>query len=199
MNSDVLTGSGLQSGFVLAVLIAAVLLAGHLGGTAGLVKRVAQVALGLVLAMVVLSATNAFHGPPVVPAAELEAALGSDMELLKGIDKSAERNSEVGTIHTGLGIIFVLLGVVMLGRLNVITPAFLLGGVLLVLFGAPAVGGTDSLNPLLSLLNSVVPGALGDAGTGREIAQFAVLVVGALALAGLMHWRWEDHSGNDAK
>ena len=63
MSADFFTGSGLQSGFVLAVLIAAVLLANHLGGSAGLMKRITQVALGLVLMLLIFSATTAFHGP----------------------------------------------------------------------------------------------------------------------------------------
>ena len=67
MSTDIMAESGLQSGFVLAVLIASVLLANHLGGSAGLAQRAAQVGLGVVLMMLVFSATTAFHGPSAVP------------------------------------------------------------------------------------------------------------------------------------
>ena len=134
---DSLTDSGLQSGFVLAVVIGAVLLAGYLGGSAGLAERAAQVALGLALMMLVFSATTAFHGLPAIPAGELEAAFGSESQFLDRAAESSQRSSEIGTIHIGLGILFVALGVVLVRRWSVITPPFLLGGVLLILFGAP--------------------------------------------------------------
>ena len=140
MSNDVVAGSGLQSGFVLAVLIASVLLANHLGGSAGLAQRAAQVGLGVVLMMLVFSATTAFHGPSAVPATALETMFDSEQQLTGLSNESAQRNSEVGTIHIGLGIVFVALGVVLFRRLSTITPAFLLGGVLLILLGAPAGG-----------------------------------------------------------
>ncbi len=55
--------AGLQSGFVLAVVIAAFLLAGRLGGSEILALRAAQLALGVVLTMLVVSATAAVIGP----------------------------------------------------------------------------------------------------------------------------------------
>lgn len=190
---DSLTDSGLQSGFVLAVIIGAVLLAGYLGGTAGLAERATQVALGLALLLLVSSATTAFHGLPAIPAEGLEAMFDSDSQVLDRFTESAQRSSEIGTIHIGLGILFVGLGVVLVRRFSVLTPAFLLGGVLLILFGAPAQteGGLGEVNALLGLLGSIVPGGLGDAGEGREIARFVVLLVGVLLLAGLLYSRRE--------
>ena len=72
------------------------------------------------------------------------------------------------------------------------TPAFLLGGVLLILFGAPtgSEGGLGQLGSLLGALGPVL-GAVGDAGDGREIARFVVLLVGVLLLMGLLYSRWE--------
>ena len=55
--------AGLQSGIVLAVVIAAVLFADRFGAGEPLPLRVAQVALGLLLMMLVLSVTTAFQGP----------------------------------------------------------------------------------------------------------------------------------------
>ena len=196
MSNDVVAGSGLQSGFVLAVLIASVLLANHLGGSAGLAQRAAQVGLGVVLMMLVFSATTAFHGPSAVPATALETMFDSEQQLTGLSNESAQRNSEVGTIHIGLGIVFVALGVVLFRRLSTITPAFLLGGVLLILLGAPA--GGEGTNPLNALFSAVVPGGFGDAGNARDIARFVVLLVGAMLLAGLMYFRWERESSGDA-
>lgn len=64
--------SGLQSGFVLAAIILAVLFAGRLGGTAELAKRVFQVALGVGLVLLTISATTAFVRPPRAPEELLE-------------------------------------------------------------------------------------------------------------------------------
>ncbi len=196
MSTDIMSESGLQSGFVLAVLIASVLLANHLGGSAGLAQRAAQVGLGVVLMMLVFSATTAFHGPSAVPATALETMFDSEQQLTGLSNESAQRNSEVGTIHIGLGIVFVALGVVLFRRLSTITPAFLLGGVLLILLGAPA--GGEGTNPLNALFSAVVQGGFGDAGNARDIARFVVLLVGAMLLAGLMYFRWERESSGDA-
>ena len=196
MSTDIMSESGLQSGFVLAVLIASVLLANHLGGSAGLAQRAAQVGLGVVLMMLVFSATTAFHGPSAVPATALETMFDSEQQLTGLSNESAQRNSEVGTIHIGLGIVFVALGVVLFRRLSAITPAFLLGGVLLILLGAPT--GGEGTNPLNALFSAVVPGGFGDAGNARDIARFVVLLVGAMLLAGLMYFRWERESSGDA-
>ena len=189
---DTLADSGLQSGFVLAVVIGAVLLAGYLGGSAGLAERAAQVALGLALMMLVFSATTAFHGLPAIPAGELEAAFGSESQFLDRAAESSQRSSEIGTIHIGLGILFVALGVVLVRRWSVITPSLLLGGILLILFGTPTTseGGLGQLGSLLGAFGPVL-GAVGDAGDGREIARFVVLLVGVLLLMGLLYSRRE--------
>jgi len=196
---DSLTDSGLQSGFVLAVIIGAVLLAGYLGGTQGLAQRAAQVALGLALLMLVYSATAAFHGLPAIPVGEFRSAFDSDSQFLDRAVEGSQRSSENGTIHIGLGILFVALGVVLVRRLSVLTPAFLLGGVLLILFGAPlaAEGEAGQLNALLGVFGSIMPGGLGDAGEGREIARFAVLLVGVFLLAGLLYSRRERVPSDD--
>jgi hypothetical protein len=185
---DSLTDSGLQSGFVLAVVIGAVLLARYLGGSAGLAERVAQVALGLALMMLVFSATTAFHGLSDVLAGEVQAAFESDAEFLDRAAESSQRYSEIGTIHIGLGIIFVALGGVLVRRLSVLTPPLLLGGVLLILLGTPTTSG--QVGSLLGAVGSVL-GTVGDAGDAREIARFVVLLAGVLLLMGLLYARRE--------
>lgn len=201
MSADFFTGSGLQSGFVLAVLIAAVLLANHLGGSAGLMKRITQVALGLVLMLLIFSATAAFHGPAAIPPAELATTFDSEEQFLAMSSESAQRNSEIGTIHIGLGIIFVALGVVLLRRLRDISPALMLGGVLLILVGVPGGGGgVGEANSLVALLSAFVPGSLSDSGSAHEIARFIVLLVGVVLLTGLIYFRWEREStGNSTE
>ena len=201
MDADTLANSGLQSSFVLAVVIAAVLFANHLGGSVGLAKRATQVALGLVLVMLVFSATTAFYGPLAIPVEglELETMMESEQQVMRLINESAQRNSDVATIHVGLGIIFVALGVVLFRKLSAVTPAFLLGGILLILLGYPTGGGVpDLLNTFAGFLSALVPGTLSDAGNARDIARFVVLLVGTVLLTGLIYFRWErdESSGN---
>ena len=87
---------------------------------------------------------------------------------------------------------FVALGVVLVRRLSVLTPPLLLGGVLLILFGAPTAseGGLGQVGSLLGAFGPVL-GTVGDAGDGREIARFVVLLVGVLLLMGLLYARRE--------
>ncbi len=197
MSADTFVGTGLQSGFVVAVLIAAVLLANKLGGSAALAQRACQVALGVALMMLVFSATAAFHGPQDLPLEDLAAMLDFDDQFLEMSGQSAQRNSEVGTIHIGLGLIFVMLGVVLLHRLKVIAPSMLLGGVLLILLGAPSGGSVASpLNVVFGLLGGVMPGLVSETGNARDIARFVVLLVGVVLLAVLIHLRWDGGSSH---
>ena len=199
MGADALAGPALQSGFVFAIIIAAVLFANYLGGGAGLAQRTAQVGLGLVLMMLVFSATTAFYETPSISISDIDTAFPSEREFMERLNESTEGQSEVGTIHIGLGIIFVVLGVALFRRLQVITPGILLAGVLLILFGTPSGGSTTGqLNALTGLLGSIVTGNLGDAGSARDIARFVVLLVGFLVLAGVMYFRWERQAVEDA-
>lgn len=206
MGVDELTYSGLQSGIVLAVIIAAVLFADRLGGGAALAQRAAQVALGLALMLAVFSATTAFHPPSTVPSTELESVFeaafeSQDTAAMDRLRQPAQRDSEVGTIHIGLGIILVVLGIALFSALRVITPGVLLGGVLLILLGAPATdqgGGLDQFNVALTLLNNAIPGILSDAGYARDIARFAVLLAGVILLGGAMYFKWERQPAADA-
>ena len=109
-------------------------------------------------------------------------------EFLDSNDDATNRNSEVGTIHVGLGIIFVALGVVVFRRLGRPAPGLLLGGILLILLGVPD-NGVDQANPLNLLsgfLGAASPGGFGNAGATQDIARFAVLAVGTLLLAALL-------------
>lgn len=96
----------LQSGFVIAAIIAAVLVANRIGGDGALAQRVTQVAIGLALVLLIFSATAAFRGPPSAPSQDLFGVeVGSEDELEAAQEEfaafaqeSAERNSEVGTV-----------------------------------------------------------------------------------------------------
>ncbi len=198
MSQEIALGAlNLQSGFVIAVIIAAVFVANRLGGDGVLAQRAMQVAIGVALVLLVFSATTAFDGPPSAPSQDFVFGFDEaeaeevEEELTQFGRESAERTSEVGTIHLGLGIILVAAGVALFRRLRAIPPGFLLGGILLLLLGAPAEGGLgDLFGGLGSFFGPSFPGG-GEAGTGREIARFVVLLVGTLALLGATYWRWE--------
>jgi hypothetical protein len=184
----------LQSGFVVAVLIAAIFLAERLGGDEVLALRGIQVAIGIALTLVVLAGTTAFIRPPETPDASFfDSISGTDSEreqeeLQSFVQESARRGSEAGSVQVGLGVVFALLGGILLHRMKAIPPGFLLGGLLLLLLGAGA-GGQDSVNLLTSFYGASLGG--GDAGQARDTVQFGVLLIGTLVLLGLTWWRWE--------
>ena len=184
MSADALAQHGLQSGVVLAVVLAAVIFSNHLGGSETLAKRLAQVALGLVLVAAALAATNA-----ITAASEFYDAVGNALT-----EETAQRVSEIGTLQAGIGISLVIVGVLFGRTLRVITPAVLLAGILLLLFGLPH----GAQVTLLGLVNAIVAGSVGDAGTGHSIARVVMLLVGALSLAAAMYWRWERSPGDAA-
>ena len=187
--------AGLQSGFVLGVVIAAFLLAGRLGGSEVLALRAAQLALGIVLTMLVVSATAAVIGPPdphLVPSSQ---GLLSP-ESYEATVEFAKRSSVIGTIHLAVTIIFVAGGVALTRRWSALTPGFLLAGILLVLVGVPT-GWPDGYgDPLYLLTGGLLPGlrAIGDE---RTIVRVVVLLIGAVVLVATIYFRWERDSEDD--
>ena len=199
--------AGLQSGFVLAVILLAVFLADRLGGPAQLTKRAFQVALGLALAFLVVAGTTAFDRPPAVPE-ELQQSIMSGVSFGDEEDEqttqlyqdsgreTAQNASEVRTIHVGMGFVLVLGALLLFARLRVIPLAVMLGGLLLLLFGGPQASGqgsggvTDLYSLILSAMTPVLSG--GGAGQARDIAYFVVLLVGVAGLAGsgFLVWEW---------
>jgi hypothetical protein len=198
--------AGLQSGFVLAVILLAVFLADRLGGPAQLTKRAFQVALGLGLAFLVLSGTTAFDRPPAVPE-ELQQSIMSGVSFGDEEDEqttqlyqdsgreTAQNASEVRTIHVGMGFVLVLGALLLFARLKVIPLAVMLGGLLLLLFGGPQAPGQGlgGLNDIYSMIFSLMTPVLsgGGAGQARDIAYFVVLLVGVVGLAGCGFLVWE--------
>jgi hypothetical protein len=199
--------AGVQSGFVLAVILLAVFLADRLGGPTQLTKRAYQVALGVALAFLVVSGTMAFDRPPAVPEALQQSIMSGgsfggeeDQQTAQLYQDSgretAQNASEVRTIHVGMGIVLVLGALLLFARLKVIPLAVMLGGLLLLLFGGPQVSGQGAggLTDIYSLIFSAMMPALsgGGAGQARDVAYFVVLLVGVVGLAGcgFLVWEW---------
>ena len=197
--------AGLQSGFVLAVILLAVFFAERLGGSSQLAQRGFQVVLGLAITFLVISGTTAFDRPGQPPEALRQAmweeeAFETEEEALEFFQETGQetaRNaSEVGTIHAGMGLILVVGGLALLARLRVLPLALLVGGLFLFLFSGPREVGGD-LNAFYefftSIFGAMMPGlgAAGGAGQARDIAHFGVLLFGTAALAALGFWRWE--------
>jgi len=186
----------LQSAIVVAVLVAAVLLTERLGGHEDLARKASQVALGIVITLTVLAGTASLIRLPDPPeGADIFSGSSSesqqDQEATEEFFKdSAKRSSEAATIHIGAGIALVAIAGAALRRLRAIPAALILGGILLILFGAsPSGAGTDS--NALALIYAPLLGYATDAGQAHDAAQFIVLLIGTVLLLALVAWRWE--------
>lgn len=154
----------LQSGFVLAVLVAAVLLMDRLGGQDELGRRLFQVALAAVGAFFVAGVAGLIFGPDVSEGTSVFGGESGDV---------ADEFLATQTAQIGVGALSVIAGLAMMARFTTLPMGIMLGGVLLILSGG--VTGT------LSLL-SFFPTAASD-----EVQVANVLVLGG-ALAALMWW-----------
>lgn len=184
---------GLQSGFVFAVVIGALLLADRLGGASALGLRGAQLALALVLVMLVLGATATVAGP-FEPT--LDAFDPSEEEIAEASSELAERRSVTGTVHIAAAITFVALGVALFRKRGSLAPGILLAGVLLLLAGVPdawpGAAGQWSYAPFFLFAPE-----LADAGDARNVARLVVLAASVVLLAVIIHLRWERGSGDE--
>ncbi len=184
--------SGLQSGFVLGIVIASMLLAHRLGGTTILALRFAQLTLALVLTMLVFSATTTVDG-----LLGIQFEVSDNMFETGGPDPGlVGHNSVVDTVHMALATLLVAGGAAILRRWGAIAPGFLLAGVLLMLFaGSPA----DPVGGVYQMIGLLLPRELADAGDARNIARVLVLLVGALLLVWTIYREWERDNGDDAE
>jgi hypothetical protein len=191
------SAAGLQSGFVLAVILLAVFFAERLGGSDELAKRSFQVVLGVALAFLTLSATAAFVRPPDVPESSSEGDVIIDGEEssqdaeLTFIQHLSRRNSVVSTVHAGIGIVFAVAGLAALKRWSNVPVGFAIGGLLLVLFGGVRTSGQEASDPFSALFGAYSSIFVGSAGQARDIAHFAVLFAGTAALVAFGLWRWD--------
>jgi hypothetical protein len=192
---------GLQSGFVLAAVLLAFFFAERLGGSGQLAERSFQVALGLTLTLLAVSATSAFVRPSSdgteLPAAFFEEQPFQDEEqlaLFQDAGREAARDAaDARTIHAGLGLVFAITSLLLLSRWRVLPHGLMLAGLLLLLFGGPAEqGGVNDLTSFMdTFLGALLPGGSSDAGQARATAHFATLLAGAAGLLAFGFSRWE--------
>lgn len=195
-------GSGnLQSGFVLAIVLAAFFFAERLGGSDQLAKRAFQVGLGVVLALAVIAGTTAFVRTPSAPASLMQNSFGSSdssnqsLQPVKDYSRdAANHDSTRDMIHAGVGVLLLVGGIAALKRMPATALGAALGGLLLILFGGvrtptPSADQTG-LNAFFSLYSSLIGGVIGGPSRGVDIAHFVVLAGAAVVLYsfGLICW-----------
>ena len=190
-------GSGIQSGFVLAAIVAAVLFASRLGGGEEVARRIYQVALGVLLAFAVVSATTAFIRAPEAPEELRSDELSSEEEeevQYEYFEDVANRNAAATTTHTGAGAVALMAGLFAMRRFRTLSLGTGLGGLLLIIFGGVTTGGadTDPTSLFFTAYASYFSTIVGSASRGLDIAHFAVVAGSFLALLMFGYTRWEE-------
>ncbi len=176
--------------FVVAAIVAAVLLADRLGGPDQLGLRLYQVATGFALALVVVAGTTAFLRPDALDLSGVNLLGGEDMPDFGSLGGDAgNRARESAAVHIAAAAIFVVAGLIALRQWKAVATPVILGGALLFVGGGG--GSPAGADGALSSLFSVFGATLGGASEGRDIAYFIVLLVAAAALLGYGLWRWD--------
>lgn len=127
----------LGSGFVLAVIVAAVLLVDRLGGSDELARRLFQIALAGAIAFTVVSGANA--------AIRINSGSDSVFSSDSGDDDTQDQIDRViarQTAQFGAGVVVLLAGLATMRSGRTIPLAGVLGGLLLILFSGA--GGSAS-------------------------------------------------------
>jgi hypothetical protein len=182
----------LQSGFVLAVLVAAVLLVDRIGGAPELARRLFQVALGVVIAFTVVGGTAAFIRMPEFTETSSDFSSDEDAAQRELFEDISNRNSAKSSIHLGAGVVAVVLGIAWLRRLATLSIGIALGGLLLILFGGLTQPTNASSSDIFSLFYSTFLGAaIGSAGRAAAIAHFVMLLGGSFALLFFGYAQWD--------
>jgi hypothetical protein len=187
---------GLQSGFVFAVIVAALLAAGHLGGPSEVAKRLFQLALAVALTFTVIAGTEAFIRNPSYEESESVFDSGGsldDEDQLEVFEDFADRSSLRQMMQFAGGVIALILGLSFLRRLPVTAFAAVVGGVLMILFGGTIRSGDESTDPLSSfyaVFTDILGATIGQPSRLVDIGQFIMLAAGTLALGfiGLRTW-----------
>jgi hypothetical protein len=185
----------LQSGFVLAAIIAAVLLVSRIGGTDELLRRIYQVAVGVIIAFTAFAATTAFIRPPDVDVAALSDSFDDEAQT-EFLEDTARRDAVATTVHAGIGIVALLLGLLSYRRLSVLPLGVAVGGLLLLLFGGSTGGATEGADPFggfLGLFGSFFNAVAGVSQT-VDVVHFIVLLSGAVALLAFGYTEWEEEA-----
>jgi hypothetical protein len=192
------TSDSIQSGFVLAAIIAAVLFASRLGGGEEVARRIYQVALGVLLAFAVIGATTAFIRAPEVPEALREDNFDSSEEQEEAeyefFEDVANRNSAATTTHAGAGAVALMAGLFAMRRFRTLSLGIGLGGLLLIIFGGVTTSGTntDPSTFFLAAYSSLLSSTIGSASRGLDIAHFAVVAGSFVALLMFGYTRWDE-------
>ena len=157
----------LQSTFVMAVIIGALLLADRLGGSDEYGRRMYQVALAVALGLTVISGTAAF----ILEHGDADSLFAGDED---GDNTGVNRLLMSSAAQIGLAVAMLIYGISMLRRWTTVAPAFVTGGVLLLFVG----GTVADVTPLLFF---AAAGA--EADRSVAILHFAVVaIVTALVL-----------------
>jgi hypothetical protein len=185
----------LQSGFVLAAILAAVLLVSRIGGTDELLRRIYQVALGVIIVFTAFAGTTAFIRPPDIDASALSGSF-DDEASADFLEDTARRDAVATTVHAGIGVVALLLGLLSYRRMTVLPLAVALGGLLLLLFGgsttAPS-APSDPFGGLFGIFGSVL-GAVAGVSQTVDVVHFIVLLSGGIALLAFGYTEWEEES-----
>lgn len=120
----------LGSGFVLAVIVAAVLLVDHLGGSDELARRLFQIALAGAIAFTVVSGANAAIRIDNGDGGSVFSSDSGDDNAESQIDRVIARQ----TAQFGAGVLVLLAGLATMRSGHTIPLAGALGGLLLILF-----------------------------------------------------------------
>lgn len=182
----------IQSGIVLAVIIAAVLLVDRIGGADEMARRLFQVVLGVALAYVVVSATTAFIrvSGDASGAGLLSSSLNNDSN--GNAREIANRFVVARTADFSVGVLAVLFGIGGLRRWRTMPIGIAIGGVLLVL--ASGSGGGASAYQLLVLADTSLR-----ASRSANVVNFAVLAIGFAFLLwfGFSEWEGDEEADVD--
>ncbi|HYM15689.1 MAG TPA: hypothetical protein VEZ14_09025 [Dehalococcoidia bacterium] len=155
----------MEATFVAAVLVAALLAYDRLGGNDEVARRLYQVGLAVSLAFLVLSATAAFVRLNNSPA--IAATYPNDTTDV------ANRLAASAGIDYALGVVFLILGIVLLRTYHTLPLGFVLGGVFLIFTGGGG-GGIISTSALAQIQFTATQNV--------DVFVFGAAVVGTIAL-----------------
>ena len=159
----------MDTGFLAAVLVAAVLVYDRLGGNHEASRRLFQVGLAVSLVFVAVSGTAAFVRTGTVQGGfEVGSGSGSTSD-------QANRLVTASAVQYGIGVISLIAGLVALRRLHTTPLGFILGGVFL-LFAGP------NLNAYTTIVTFSQLGA--QSSQNVDVGAFVTAVVGTIVLLG---------------
>jgi hypothetical protein len=159
----------MDTGFLAAVLIAAVLLYDRLGGNQELGRRLFQIGLAVSLIFAVVSGAAAFIRADVVQGGFSTAGGNSNATDV------ANRIVAVTALQFGFGVGFLMVGLGLLRRYHTIPLGFVVSGVFLLLTG-PAWGSSTLLSTFSRL------GAGDGSSQNFDVGAFVTALVGTIVL-----------------